>query len=1275
MTGALWALLLGWLGHGGAWRSECSIEGMEVQVGVGGLGEAREEEGKRMCRVVWLDHHDLQSLDSSELQGADYVFTDSRSYAPFRGRNGAVLFLENISEFKDLDGIMEAKTQLLSVLMPSKEKWDDLAQEIYSQAMQLLPEHVYVEDGNEETLVSAFERYRFCLIPEEDSSRHSISPLFVRSLAYHTIAVFNGFVEVGSMVFNAIADFDSDNFNLVETIETLNRHNKHIGALWHYQRIIQDQVDGGYNRPFEEKLFSQACTMCRLIADPVKTPLVFVGIYSARRNFEKRSVETFPFPVFPPYPRGVVRVLSMDVVRLLAKASQEGRLRMIYGDDPCIGDDFDNRVFAMEPSCHQNLWSKMTNRTWAIHHVKPEQISCMWSADLAAGYYQDTDLGLQVDESRERSVSQATFKAEAMSKILESAQKGTRQRSLDDDIRLMAGSMLTYSNLIYTQEGTETQAVKMVVRKQREKLLGCLMLPLAFMYFILFSASIMLHEERDMYGRAIQRPPATATDKWGTWGQVGVYNQIQGAIRFQQTRRTAAGFGKIYMCNSNVTCFLCRSNRGFQPAYLVSSGESAPIDCGDWPDPNRRLEEHTADPEELSPRRLSLMQPTLQSSLPKESSDEMQLFRFYIYPSEDLSRTMERLQYFRGRNWLDEDSRVLQIRLYLLNSELGQPNMEQVTLTFFFADGGSIYYSRDFQAIFFKIFPNTLCMVADGFFFLTLCFTGILQAVVLWRALRDRRVKKNLLELLVIAIGIYFCAQFYMVFLTKEKTTEIVTDLRANGWYVHDEQQKVVEDLFQVGESASNELLSLRLLAANYTLILTLLGASILVYVFSATLLFGRRIQDVSTFWGSMGYIFRMTQEGEYDWEAFQEENYWSSAIWVWSFVVFVNMLLINLLIAIILDTYKEVQKAEESREAVWHTMTQFWFISSRFLVILSAFLALMLSLVRMLASLHGASTELISVVLLCYVVVLLLILGVLPRRWREHCRWREPFAQALRRCVWPDTTKEIPFAEVLVADGLTSVAKLFFDLTTGSCIVISSSEPALKSTLGGTLGTLGTLSPIKRPELTAQGVLATALDQCSGSSLPYLAWSVPFLIRARQCVITARHAPDAWNRDLQRINLAKYLSALPVVFFAMCHARVIPGINGSMLTSEDFEVLWALAAIVNSAFSFLWDLVMDWGLLHWVPLKLGNFGLRPTLLYPQPPVVYYFAIVLNFIGRTLWSLRWSEQATIFLGAFFLSSVQQAAEVVRRCLWNVLRVEWQCICKGKWARNDKSFPV
>lgn len=433
-----------------AWRSECDIEGLDVQVTIHGFGSDAED--APACRVVWLDHQDLQKIDASALAGVDYVFTDSRLYAPFRGRNGALLFLENISEFhvpQDLDGIMERKSELLSVLMPSRDRWDDLATEIHRQAMELLPQHVFIDDGDEETLRSAFESYRFCLIPEDDVTRHSISPLFIRSLAYHTIAVFNGFVEVGSMVFNAIADFDPEDFSLPETIETLHRHNKHIGALWHYQRIIQDQVLYRYNRPFEEKLFSQACTMCRLLADGVKPQRVFVGIYSARRNFEKRQAvretwgrllretyglryrfflgeasagasnderrmrremeehndlvflpvtegyrmnsrkgllflewiaerteaefllktdddvylrpapllrqlehripaqyawaifdyispvprdeednfynpeETFPFPVFPPYPRGVVRVLSMDVVRLLAKASQE----------------------------------------------------------------------------------------------------------------------------------------------------------------------------------------------------------------------------------------------------------------------------------------------------------------------------------------------------------------------------------------------------------------------------------------------------------------------------------------------------------------------------------------------------------------------------------------------------------------------------------------------------------------------------------------------------------------------------------------------------------------------------------------------------------------------------------------------------------------------------------------------------------------------------------------------------------------------------------------
>eukprot|EP00440_Ansanella_granifera_P028891 gb/GFBE01031384.1/.p1 GENE.gb/GFBE01031384.1/~~gb/GFBE01031384.1/.p1 ORF type:complete len:143 (+),score=47.71 gb/GFBE01031384.1/:1-429(+) len=68
-----------------------------------------------------------------------------------------------------------------------------------------------------------------------------------------------------------------------------------------------------------------------------------------------------------------------------------------------------------------------------------------------------------------------------------------------------------------------------------------------------------------------------------------------------------------------------------------------------------------------------------------------------------------------------------------------------------------------------------------------------------------------------------------------------------------------------------------------------------------------------------------MALEGEYEWEDFKLEFYWTSAFWIWSFIVFMFMLMINLLLAIILDVYNEVQAQEKSGEAVWDTLAQFW--------------------------------------------------------------------------------------------------------------------------------------------------------------------------------------------------------------------------------------------------------------------------------------------------------------------------------------------------------------
>merc|ERR1712194_732489 len=136
--------------------------------------------------------------------------------------------------------------------------------------------------------------------------------------------------------------------------------------------------------------------------------------------------EIYPYTMFPPYPRGVVRIVSMDVIRRFSELDKEGKLRTIFGDDPNMGvhmrhivfnddkpmnlnmDDIDSyKVFSMNPECkivnkdpeatfdpndpsttkQIKQWSPMTNRSWVFHHVGAEQIDCMWRTDLETGYY------------------------------------------------------------------------------------------------------------------------------------------------------------------------------------------------------------------------------------------------------------------------------------------------------------------------------------------------------------------------------------------------------------------------------------------------------------------------------------------------------------------------------------------------------------------------------------------------------------------------------------------------------------------------------------------------------------------------------------------------------------------------------------------------------------------------------------------------------------------------------------------------------------------------
>ncbi|CAD7938023.1 unnamed protein product [Amoebophrya sp. A25] len=509
-----------------------------------------------VCSVRFIGADELAK--QGETPGFDFYFTDSLHKVPYLGRRDNWFFLERferdywpLDELTsiDMDALMRNKTNMISMLAPAiaehePERLSYQFRMLLQQAQRIFPQHVFFDDKTDETYKRSMDPYRFCMILDDELPR--VSMAYLRALRHHCVPIFNGFSDFGGMFYDAVMPFE-DLLNLPAFLENLNDLDHQIGALWSYQRTLQDMLYYRYRQGFTSTLKQYACTICRMHQIRKQTrrdaPLVFVGVYSALKNFQKRNVlrstwlrvlkrfgiqykfflnadnavvraendqygdmiflgvsegyrlnsrkgllfhnwiaahsnalyllkidddiyfrpapfleqlrfkspfmyiwgyfdyispvprdpsdhffnppEIYPYEMFPPYPRGVVRIVSMDVIRRFAELDRQGKLRTIFGDDPNMGvhmrhivfdpdnpmslnlDDIDSyKVFAMNPECKilnntepeidpenpsstkkVKQWSPMTNRSWVFHHVNHEQIQCMWNTDVATGYY------------------------------------------------------------------------------------------------------------------------------------------------------------------------------------------------------------------------------------------------------------------------------------------------------------------------------------------------------------------------------------------------------------------------------------------------------------------------------------------------------------------------------------------------------------------------------------------------------------------------------------------------------------------------------------------------------------------------------------------------------------------------------------------------------------------------------------------------------------------------------------------------------------------------
>jgi len=241
-------------------------------------------------------------------------------------------------------------------------------------------------------------------------------------------------------------------------------------------------------------------------------------------------------------------------------------------------------------------------------------------------------------------------------------------------------------------------------------------------------------------------------------------------------------------------------------------------------------------------------------------------------------------------------------------------------------------------------------------------------------------------------------------------------------------------------------------------------------------------------------------------------------------------------------------------------------------------------------------------------------------------------------------------FGDILLADALTSYAKVLGDLFVSLCMFFSSSH-----------------SSTGPPNRNCGGVFW----------VPFII-SVPYMIRLRQCITeyfrvqrsnkrSGQTGPTtAWG-GVHLANALKYSTAFPVIILSALQRSPDPSRFG--VSEATLFRMWLVAVVVNSGYSFYWDVARDWDLTLLASGRARNnpeypWGLRRHRWF-HAKEFYYAAVVVDALLRCTWSLKLSVHLDHFNdleGGIFTMEV---LEVLRRWIWIFFRVETE------WVRNHK----
>ncbi|KAL5797798.1 hypothetical protein ACOSQ2_002618 [Xanthoceras sorbifolium] len=275
----------------------------------------------------------------------------------------------------------------------------------------------------------------------------------------------------------------------------------------------------------------------------------------------------------------------------------------------------------------------------------------------------------------------------------------------------------------------------------------------------------------------------------------------------------------------------------------------------------------------------------------------------------------------------------------------------------------------------------------------------------------------------------------------------------------------------------------------------------------------------------------------------------------------------------------------------------------------------------------HGEVSLAASQPVLLYIAVVMILIFPFDIFYLSS---RYYLLRTLWRIVLP--LQAISFPDFFLADILTSMAKVFSDLERSACRMVH------------------------RQVATIAWFEADSVCGSHSIAIP-LVLVLPYLFRFFQCL---RQYKDTREKTTL-LNALKYSTAVPVIFLSALKYHVFPD-----KWTNFYRPLWLLSAVLNSLYSFYWDVTRDWDLSCFTRIfKFSRPHLCTYLLYGRK-WVYFWVIASNLILRCTWTYKLSAHLRHnYLTVFAIT----ALEIFRRFQWAFFRVE------NEWNKMNSKASV